>query len=1235
MPNSYTEIYDNSKNILNDFLDGALFALSDLVEGRLQEKTLPKHKSKSNNLEEIKLFRGPSPVFKNELPIIEDIIKKIKQLQLLDSNENKRKEFKKILLSKRNLLTSVFAKDLIDHIILDISTIDYNNRPSARVKPDSAEMILNDAEAVSIEFSSVKSVEWSRSISISHLLKTKNLPENIFNHATKITLKSDFSEHVAWAFENIYQFLYPNSQGKEGINRFHHGIQHVTRASTYVPVLANLYRKHGDKDAAELTDDDIKLLQIAVLFHDSAREDENVDQWDHESAMFLYVYLTQVLHVDKHKARQLAEAVANKDPNKQGYFTIIEKNDDQLSWQWEPQPAQKNIFQKIIHDADCLDIIRARPEFNGEHLDFYKQYEKNDLAFDEMAQLITEARSLIAIEGDTYKQTKASVKKQFEHKGAYEAILNSRDKEYHPIMIHLGKNLLPISKLQSMQWVDRTPYDPNLGLTEENVRRAVREGKVFSRGIGDGPAIAKKTKKRIETLAELEIRKMIREMGIPTTSKKEDRDKKEGNPSRSVSMLGHGAGVFTNAGFLIVNPDVDNISKISAVDFGSGRGKKEHMRMDKSKVEMSKEEKSAQLASLNKKLKLGGTTENFGKPDGPVSNHVEIIYHIKKFSAIYFSNDPNLYNMDVYKDPHPAHKHSPLLQAIYLRNVYKQNNPDAIELPIFEYSGVNNQIKKIDSADLTDQKIINMWSEMCSDYIKSSLEKGYENFYEIYDKEIEDIKIISMFKNIDNKYALRSQSADINYDPALREKINQVIQSEREKLITEFEDNFVKKIENGSLNVMSQEAFRLLMANPKLVERVRPYIEEELNKTENIKLDLTNLNQISPTNPHFLYLAITRKKHIKTLFDENLPHEEILFYINLNKDSLYHYQTVRLFLLADKVKNEKITNYIKNEMKNLIKDKMENFLNDFSITAIHYDKKNDELAHLINFLTLFKLYPEDEKIAADFNQLLINYFSKLSESFSENLKDKKIDFRYIKLITTLQSYDLLNENMRAHINTLINNNQDDILSNIPSSRMLPPYLNAMGAINKNQNEIICQWLDKHPKSEINVLSIEKEFGQKEVLEDNKVFQRLLDHIPYTREESQLINLSTICFSINFIKEKYLPKKQFNASQESIIQDKINNIFNIMSEHIENSSDATSYQKYDYLEKNLSIFLEYTPYFAIPDKFVTLFNSLLKDQELVNYLDNSPTLQYFHESLPRKDERTELNALFSKTLTNKK
>src|SRR3990167_7044383 len=51
--------------------------------------------------------------------------------------------------------------------------------------------------------------------------------------------------------------------------------------------------------------------------------------------------------------------------------------DNKLAWQQAEEtekPLQKPYIAELIHDGDCLDIIRARDWFDIRYLDIYKNY---------------------------------------------------------------------------------------------------------------------------------------------------------------------------------------------------------------------------------------------------------------------------------------------------------------------------------------------------------------------------------------------------------------------------------------------------------------------------------------------------------------------------------------------------------------------------------------------------------------------------------------------------------------------------------------------------------------------------------------------------------------------------------------------------------------------------------------------------------------------------------------------
>lgn len=217
----------------------------------------------------------------------------------------------------------------------------------------------------------------------------------------------------------LYSQPYPGSEdvSKEGIARLMHGMQHVSRAAFYSQLWANLYRSNG----VELSDEDVEHIQIATILHDSARQGEETDYWDNESAINIYHYMVDELKVDSDRAKLIAESMANKDAKAGDKFLVLNTNTmafDEASYDAAKQ-ASHGKFIDCIHDADCLDIIRARDHFDLKYLNFYHNQvvkpegiDRNNLEL--MSQVVTQARGLIAKQGDKRGSLDFELKKQFE-----------------------------------------------------------------------------------------------------------------------------------------------------------------------------------------------------------------------------------------------------------------------------------------------------------------------------------------------------------------------------------------------------------------------------------------------------------------------------------------------------------------------------------------------------------------------------------------------------------------------------------------------------------------------------------------------------------------------------------------------------------------------------------------------------------------------------------------------------
>ena len=141
---------------------------------------------------------------------------------------------------------------------------------------------------------------------------------------------------------------------EESIPRWTHGCMHASRVAVEVEILANLYQKYDP--SIRISEEELLLAQYLAVFHDSARQAEGVDLWDDDSAENARPYLlTKGFSQEAtEKAIQLLKDKDSSDPN-------------------------RNIISKLIHDADCLDIMRVYglKKFKQEKLEIHKQFNSN------------------------------------------------------------------------------------------------------------------------------------------------------------------------------------------------------------------------------------------------------------------------------------------------------------------------------------------------------------------------------------------------------------------------------------------------------------------------------------------------------------------------------------------------------------------------------------------------------------------------------------------------------------------------------------------------------------------------------------------------------------------------------------------------------------------------------------------------------------------------------------------
>lgn len=1063
------------------------------------------------------------------------------------------------------------------------------------------------------------------------ILERKNLSQNLLEKQQSISFSDDIKEHAKWLFQNIYSIPYPNhTQLNSNIARYHHGIQHVSRASLYVLPFANLYRKYGDKEALALTDEDIKLIQIAALFHDAAREDENEDKWDHESGIFLYFYLTKVLSINHEKAALLAEAVANKDQHKKGYFQIKLKNGKAI-WKFKEKIPQKNIYQKIIHDVDSLDITRARPRHDAKYLDYFThiaQHHHDKNALEEMAHLRMEAASLIEIGGDSYQRTKTSIKLKYENENGYENQLKDINPKLHPVMHTYGKLLLPLDKLKETMPIDITPYNSSEEMTDANMLAAIRSGKVFVRGIATPSAIHKKLLKsnEKETFAQREIRKSIREPGIPTMTFKSDNSAKDGNPARSVSMIGYGSNVFCNAGFMILDPDIDAIGKISAIDSDTGRGKKPHMR---NIATNSREEKSKQLKELNQNLLMGGSSTNFGgNLEGYTSTHVEITYKIKKYDAIYFSNDPNLYNKDVYGSAEAAHPFSPLLQAVYLQKEYekqyhheyekrrlyyekKYGEKEALSeyekrhghktLSIYEYSGIHNVMRRVPDEELTLDKLKYMWLTVCRDFLTQNIDSDK---IDIYNMSPDVIKTLSIYKTKENRHGLENAPADSIFDNKTKEELDKAINKMRDNIIDTRHSEIITLIKNKECTIFDDKIFNHLLKSPSLRNQLHNEIiaqcNSEMNSGIEHEMDLIN-NQFN--NNNFAQYILE---------DENY------------KRRLYEYKLFKIYTLANELNITNISKSIQDYVQEKLMSKINEFWDD--LDQLDDIAGMNRLFKIFGFVKLFDL-DKVESLKSKLNILVKGYFNHIVDKLGSDPTSSFNMTQLRRVISGFVKLNIQNDEMKKTASEVF----DLFYKEVSERRKCDEedLLNAIriglaaGTPANKLNNLFIQILTE-PNNQIylckgNIAAFQE---YKFLLEDTKIFNAMLKRLGLNKYPlitgNNSISFSDVLTHLELLKN-IMPNKIFNQDQLSLIKQKLNDVGELLITQIELNPDDHIDQLsriydaiHDYLKSN-------SPVFPIPTSLVAAFNKYLQLEKDHNSSLFKKCID-LHDRLPLKEGR---------------
>jgi hypothetical protein len=216
-----------------------------------------------------------------------------------------------------------------------------------------------------------------------------------------LTQDSSFEEIAQACIEVYYLPPYPSqkeaSNDKSKVNRTLHGGVHVARTAMCAELFIDLYKKYAPELAInanheKLTDRDIKLLKLAAVYHDSANISEIKGEPEEHANNFRRDMM--LLGYEYSEIEPFAHAIENKD-------TL----------------SPKNFFTKIIHDADCLEIIRCCSEkenYKKEYFDILKDLKEYPGFEIELDQIIeNHFETIKMIEGDKGGSGSLHVKCEF------------------------------------------------------------------------------------------------------------------------------------------------------------------------------------------------------------------------------------------------------------------------------------------------------------------------------------------------------------------------------------------------------------------------------------------------------------------------------------------------------------------------------------------------------------------------------------------------------------------------------------------------------------------------------------------------------------------------------------------------------------------------------------------------------------------------------------------------------
>lgn len=191
------------------------------------------------------------------------------------------------------------------------------------------------------------------------------------------------------------------------ICRVTHGAMHAARVAAYIKILhvfqSNVFQNtqkglFSQANVAGLSQPQmIHLTQIVGCLHDAARRGEAMDRWDKESGELCYNTLHQLFtDITPSTSSAFSSMITYKD-EPQGYVDHLTS----IGIPKEQVPLW-NYLRELVHDADCLDVMRVRKTFKVEFLSLAGRA-ANPYGATALLSLVCQIRDLIHEQADMYK----------------------------------------------------------------------------------------------------------------------------------------------------------------------------------------------------------------------------------------------------------------------------------------------------------------------------------------------------------------------------------------------------------------------------------------------------------------------------------------------------------------------------------------------------------------------------------------------------------------------------------------------------------------------------------------------------------------------------------------------------------------------------------------------------------------------------------------------------------------